>query len=112
MKKFIPTLIGFAVLGYLAAAFVMRLFFGAQGDPIVPLLAIIVIIIGSAIFQQQLEARAEAQRSLEDIAEIKKAAVVFLQQARTESELLTEMAKYFEILNNPMMEVTQRPDLN
>jgi len=94
MKKNIVLVIintvAFVTLIYLAFEMISR-FVSGDGDPIMPLTALLLILIGSAIFQQCIEMK-------EDIAEVKRAAMVFVVQAREETEYLKALNDYNEIM--------------
>jgi low affinity Fe/Cu permease len=102
MNKFlvwVSPVIGILVLVGLVFITIGRFFDWLDGDPLVPITALIIIFIGSALFQQTVNIA-------KDMAEVKRATIMFLQQARSESELLTEMSKYYRSQD------AQKPDLN
>jgi len=105
MKKTIAIFLNAASLlfaGYLMYEFVERAFLDGSGDALIPLIIIILIIIGSAIFQQCLEIKNQ-------LREIKLATVMFVSQARTETEYLRSLSDYLHLA---LEKDEQKPDLN
>lgn len=105
MKKAVNvllTLLGVLLIGALLAIMFYRIFYGG-GDPLIPLLILVVILIGTSIYQIVLETR-------EDMAQIKMATLMFIGQARTETEYLQAVGQYHSLLAEQQAE--QRPDLN
>jgi hypothetical protein len=110
MKRFFSWVATTAAVGfffYLAFEFFERAIFG-DGDPLVPLLFMVVIIIGSALFQIAMEIQSESRYLVQGMSEIKGAVVIFVSQSRTETEYLQEVAKYYKTVE----EMQQKPDLN
>jgi len=110
MKRFYSwavTVTALAFFLYLIFEFFERAIHG-DGDPLVPLLLMVVIVIGSGIFQMAMEIKSETRYLSECMAEIKGAVVIFVSQSRTEAEYLQEVAKYYKTVE----EMQQKPDLN
>jgi hypothetical protein len=105
MKKIVGIVLNSVALlfaGYLIYEWVDRALLDGPGDALVPLILIILIVIGSAIFQQCLEIKGQLQQ-------IKLATVMFVTQARTETEYLLALSEY---LGLALEKDEQKPDLN
>jgi hypothetical protein len=105
MKKTIAIILNAAALlfaGYLMYEWIERAFLDGPGDALIPLIIMILIIMGSAIFQQCLEIKSQLQ-------EIKLANVMFVSQSRTETEYLRSLSDYLHLT---LEKDKQKPDLN
>lgn len=111
MKKLFSLGVALTALGfffYLGIEFIRRALLDAPGDPLIPLMFCILIVMGSAIFQIAQEIHADTRDCREGMQEIKGAVVIFVSQSRTEAEYLQEVAKYYKTVE----EIQQKPDLN
>jgi len=105
MKKIIGFILNAAALMFVAYLFYEwfeRAFLGGSGDALIPIILIVLIIIGSSLFQQCLEIR-------DDLQEIKLTSVMFVTQARIEAEYLRALSDY---LGLALKTDEQRADLN
>lgn len=87
---------------YLSFEWVTRVFFDQPGDPLVPIAMLLLICIGSAIFQQGAELKSDMQ-------EIKLGIMTFVTQARVQTEYLKSVSDYNDLL---IKSEKQKPDLN
>lgn len=105
MKKiigFILNVLALMFAAYLLYEWFERAFLDSPGDALIPLILIVLILIGSSIFQQCLEMKSE-------LHEIKMTSVMFITQARVEAEYLRALSDY---LGLALEKDKQKPDLN
>lgn len=111
MKRVLESTATIFGLVFLFAMFLItmhRLFLNDKYDPLVPIAIILLISIGSAIYSV-------CERILNEMAEIKLASLMFLQQAREQTaflQALSEATDLAERAEKIAENYRQNPDLN